>query len=97
VPARLMSSPALVLYACEYCYTFHMNFLNAVLIIIGLAIFEIVSSIDNAVINAEILDTMSPKGRKWFMLWGFLFAVFVVRGLLPWVIVWFANPSLGFL
>ena len=74
-----------------------MNILNAILIILGLAVFEIVSSIDNAVINAEILDTMSAKGRKWFMVWGFLFAVVAVRGLLPWIIVWAANPSLGFL
>ncbi len=72
-----------------------MHFLNAILIILGLAIFEIVSSIDNAVINAEILDTMSARGRRWFMLYGFLFAVVVVRGLLPWVIIWAANPLLG--
>ena len=72
-----------------------MHIINAILIILGLAIFEIVSSIDNAVINAEILDTMSARGRKWFMLWGFLFAVFAVRGLLPWVIIWATNPSLG--
>ncbi len=74
-----------------------MEFLNAALIILGLALFEIVSSIDNAVINAEVLHTMSPKGRKWFLLWGFLFAVVVVRGLLPWIIVWAANPALGFI
>ena len=72
-----------------------MHILNAILIIIGLALFEIVSSIDNAVINAEILDTMSAKGRRWFLIWGFLFAVFAVRGLLPWIIVWVANPQLG--
>ena len=72
-----------------------MHILNSILIIAGLALFEIVSSIDNAVINAEILDTMSARGRKWFMLWGFLFAVFVVRGLLPWVIIWASNPTLG--
>ncbi|MEI8129934.1 MAG: DUF475 domain-containing protein [bacterium] len=72
-----------------------MHIVNAILIVLGLAIFEIVSSIDNAVINAEILDTMSARGRKWFMLWGFLFAVFAVRGLLPWVIIWATNPSLG--
>jgi hypothetical protein len=74
-----------------------MHILNAILIICGLAIFEIVSSIDNAVINAEVLNTMSPKGRKWFLVWGFLFAVIVVRGMLPWVIVWAATPSLGFI
>lgn len=85
---------ALVIYKL-ILYTPYMHILNAILIIVGLAIFEIVSSIDNAVINAEILDTMSPKGRKWFMLWGFLFAVFMVRGLLPWAIIWGTNPSLG--
>ncbi len=72
-----------------------MHILNAILIILGLAVFEIVSSIDNAVINAEILHTMSPRGRRWFMIWGFLFAVVAVRGLLPWAIVWAANASLG--
>jgi hypothetical protein len=30
-------------------------------------------------------------------LWGFLFAVIVVRGVLPLLLVWFANPSLGLL
>jgi hypothetical protein len=72
-----------------------MHIINAILIILGLAVFEIVSSVDNAVINAEVLHTMSPKARRWFMLWGFLFAVFMVSGLLPWVIIWATNPSLG--
>ena len=74
-----------------------MHFLTAILTIFGLAIFEIVSSIDNAVINAEILETMTPRSRGWFLTGGFLFAVFVIRGLLPWLIVWFANPGLGML
>jgi hypothetical protein len=38
---------------------------------------------------------MSPKARRWFLLWGILFAVFVVRGILPWLIVWLAIPGLG--
>ena len=58
------------------------------LTLIGLALFEIVSSIDNAVINADVLATMSKKARRWFLLWGILFAVFVVRGVLPFVIVY---------
>ncbi len=69
--------------------------LSAIFTIVGLVLFEVVSSIDNAVINAEVLHTMSPKGRKWFLLWGMLFAVFVVRGILPWLIVWGVVPSLG--
>jgi hypothetical protein len=72
-----------------------MDFLPLILTVLGLSLFEIVASIDNAVINAEVLGTMSPRGRRWFLLWGFLFAVVCVRGLLPWVIIWATNPSLG--
>jgi uncharacterized protein len=66
-----------------------------ILIILGLSLFEIITSIDNAIINAEVLKGMSQRARRWFLLWGFLFAVFVVRGLLPLLIVWIANPQLG--
>lgn len=66
-----------------------------VLTIIGLALFEGVLSIDNAVINADVLTKVSEKARKWFLFWGLLLAVFVVRGLLPWLIFWMANPTLG--
>jgi hypothetical protein len=38
---------------------------------------------------------MGAKARKWFLTWGLLFAVFAVRGLLPWLIVWLATPGLG--
>jgi hypothetical protein len=72
-----------------------MGFLSILFIIIGLCVFEVVSSIDNAVINAEVLGTMSEKAKKWFLVYGILFAVFIVRGLLPWVIVWVTNPGLG--
>ncbi len=74
-----------------------VDFGALILTVFGLCLFETVSSIDNAVINAEVLRTMSQKARKWFLLWGLLFAVFVVRGLLPWVIIWGTNPSLGFI
>ncbi len=66
-----------------------------ILTILGLCLFEVVSSIDNAVVNAEVLSTMSKKARRWFLIWGLLFAVFLVRGLLPWLIVWLATPGLG--
>jgi len=72
-----------------------MNIFSLLLIVAGLCLFEIISSIDNAIINAEVLSTMRPKARRWFLLWGLLFAVFVVRGLLPWLIVWLATPGLG--
>lgn len=72
-----------------------MNITALVLTVLGLSLFEIITSIDNAIINAEVLGGMSKKAQRWFLLWGFFFAVFVVRGLLPLVIVWVANPGIG--
>lgn len=66
-----------------------------ILTILGLTLFEIITSIDNAVINAEVLSTMGKRARRFFLFWGILFAVFIVRGLLPLLIVFVANPSLG--
>jgi uncharacterized protein len=72
-----------------------MDFLSAALIVIGLILFETVSSIDNAVINAQVLATMSDRAKKWFLTWGLLIAVFAMRGLLPFAIIWAVNPALG--
>ncbi len=72
-----------------------MNIFSLILIILGLCLFETVSSIDNAIINAEVLQGMGQKARRWFLLWGMLFAVFAVRGILPWLIVWLSTPGLG--
>ncbi len=63
--------------------------------VLGLCVFEVVSSIDNAVVNADVLSTMSARWRRWFLTWGLFFAVFLVRGLLPWLILWATNPSIG--
>lgn len=72
-----------------------MEIIFLILTVLGLSLFEVITSIDNAIINAEVLSKMSEKARKWFLLWGFLFAVFVVRGVLPFLIVWLANPAIG--
>ena len=72
-----------------------MDILSIVLIIAGLCLFETITSIDNAIINAEVLSTMSERARRWFLVWGLLFAVFVIRGILPWLIVWMSSPTLG--
>ncbi len=68
--------------------------LELVLIVLGLAFFETITSIDNAIINAEVLSKMGTKARRWFLSWGLLIAVFLVRGLLPSLMLWAANPSL---
>lgn len=72
-----------------------MDIFSLLLVVLGLCAFEVISSIDNAVVNADVLSTMSEKARKWFLVWGIFFGVFLVRGLLPWLIVFLANPSLG--
>src|SRR4030042_6728671 len=72
-----------------------MDLTLALLTILGLAIFEAITSIDNAIINAEVLTGMKPWARRWFLTWGIAFAVFGIRGLLPWFIVWFMAPGLG--
>lgn len=72
-----------------------MDIFSIVLIIAGLCLFETISSIDNAIINAEVLSTMGMRARRWFLVYGLIFAVFVVRGVLPWLIVWMSTPSLG--
>jgi hypothetical protein len=72
-----------------------MDLAYAVLTIAGLVLFETITSLDNAIINAEVLTTMAEWARRWFMTWGLLIAVFGVRLLLPWLIVWMSTPSLG--
>ncbi|EKD91163.1 MAG: hypothetical protein ACD_30C00040G0008 [uncultured bacterium] len=72
-----------------------MDILSIFLVVGGLVLFETVSSIDNAVINAEVLSTMSQRARRWFLIWGMLIAVFVVRGVLPFLIVFLTVPELG--
>ncbi|MGC9435289.1 MAG: DUF475 domain-containing protein [Methanomicrobiales archaeon] len=58
-----------------------MDLAAALLTIAGLVLFETICSIDNAIINADILATMSGPAHRWFLLWGLLLAVVVIRGL----------------
>ena len=52
-----------------------------------LVILEVTFSFDNAVINSRILVRMSPFWQKLFLTVGIFIAVFVVRFLVPIVIV----------
>jgi hypothetical protein len=72
-----------------------MDALSIFTIVTGLVLFETITSIDNAIINAQVLSTMQPWARKWFLCWGLFFAVFLIRGILPWIIVWATVPGLG--
>ncbi len=66
-----------------------------ILTLVGLSLFEVVSSVDNAVINADVLSTMSKRARRWFLTWGIFIAVFLIRGALPLLIVYSLNPEAG--
>jgi uncharacterized protein len=72
-----------------------MDIVSSLLTIAGLAVFETISSIDNAVINAEVLSKMSERAKRWFLTYGLIIAVVALRLLLPLAIVWVANPSLS--
>lgn len=72
-----------------------MDILYAVVVVLGLLVFETIASIDNAIINADILSTMKDWARRWFLTWGLIIAVFCVRGILPWLVIWVSAPSLG--
>jgi len=74
-----------------------MAIVEILVIIFGLCLFEVISSVDNAIINAHVLKTLPEKYRKFFLFWGLILAVFAVRGILPFVIVWLANPEFSFL
>jgi hypothetical protein len=67
---------------------------TAIFITVGLVIFEVINSIDNAIVNAHMLRTMSERARRWFLLWGILTAVILMRGLLPFLLVWITAPEL---
>lgn len=71
--------------------------LRDLVVIFGLALFEAVSSIDNAIVNAHVLSTVSEKYRSFFTTWGLLIAVFAVRGILPFLIIWITNSEFSFL
>jgi uncharacterized protein len=64
-------------------------------IIIGLIVFEVVNSVDNAIVNASVLKTMSVLWRKRFLFIGIITSVFMVRFLLPLVIVWISVPNIN--
>lgn len=57
----------------------------AVVLILG--ILEVSLSVDNAVVNAVKLNTLSPAAQRWFLYYGILIAVFGMRLIIPAVIV----------
>jgi len=61
--------------------------LEALFLVIILSILEITLSFDNAVVNARVLERMTPIWQKRFLTWGIAIAVFGTRFVLPILIV----------
>jgi hypothetical protein len=68
--------------------------LNALFLLLVLAVLEVSLSFDNAIINAAILKRMSRFWRQMFLTVGILIAVFGMRLVFPLVIVW-ATAGIG--
>ncbi len=65
--------------------------LSALALVVILSILEVTLSFDNAVVNAKVLERMSPKWQKRFLTWGIAVAVFGTRFVLPILIVSIAT------
>ena len=63
------------------------NELKTLFVVFFLSVLEVTLSFDNAVVNAVVLDKMTPKWQHRFLTWGIIIAVFGVRFLLPVIIV----------
>lgn len=60
---------------------------QALFTVIVLTLLETTFSADNAVVNSKVLVTLSPRWQKLFMTVGIFIAVFVVRFIMPLLIV----------
>jgi len=72
-----------------------VSLVEEIAIVIGLVVFEVVNSVDNAVVNASVLKTMCVLWRKRFLIIGIMTSVFLVRFILPLLIVWISVPTMS--
>jgi hypothetical protein len=78
-------SAAVTLFALIVGYC--IGGIEAVFTVLILGVLETSLSFDNAVVNATKLKNMNERGRKWFLRWGMLIAVFGMRLVFPIAIV----------
>ncbi|MDR3102639.1 MAG: DUF475 domain-containing protein [Methanocalculaceae archaeon] len=60
-----------------------MEIAYAILVVVGLVVLETVASIDNAIIKANILSTLTVDAHHWFLTGGIIIAAFGTHGILP--------------
>lgn len=72
---------------CALLAVGYVSGLQAFILVVILSILEVTLSFDNAVVNAKVLERMSPKWQRRFLTWGIAIAVFGTRFVLPILIV----------
>lgn len=77
----------LSLWALGLVAVFFWGGFSALVIAVILTVLEVTLSFDNAVVNARVLERMTPEWQKRFITWGIPIAVFGTRFLLPIFIV----------
>lgn len=79
---------SLLLTVAALAFGYSYGGLNALFLLLVLAVLEVSLSFDNAIINAAILKRMSSFWRQMFLTLGILIAVFGMRLVFPLLIVW---------
>lgn len=74
---------------------YYIGGLKAVYIVILLITLEVSLSFDNAIVNAKVLGCMDAIWQKRFIVYGLIIAVFGMRLLFPFLIVYFSS-HMGF-
>lgn len=82
--------------ACGLAVVLGLQGLEAAWITLVLLLLEISLSFDNAIVNARVLDKLTPGQQRFFLTWGLVFPVFGVRFVGPLLMVSLAGGvSLG--
>src|SRR6201998_1040479 len=79
---------SLVLTAAAFAAGYAHGGLNALFLLLALAVLEVSLSFDNAIINAAVLKRMSSFWQQMFLTVGILITVFGMRLVFPLLIVW---------
>lgn len=77
----------IIISLAAFVYVFMEAGFNAFLLVVILSILEVTLSFDNAVVNAKVLERMTPVWQRRFLTWGIAIAVFGTRFVLPILIV----------
>jgi hypothetical protein len=76
-----------IISLCGLAAVGYFSGIEALILVTILSILEITLSFDNAVVNARVLERMSPQWQRRFLTWGIAIAVFGTRFVLPILIV----------